>query len=493
MTVRVRYGPSPTGEPHVGNIRTALFDWLFARHHGGQFLVRIEDTDQRRTVEGAEERIFDALRWLGIDWDEGPDIGGPYAPYRQSQRLPLYDEAVEKLLADGAAYRCACTPERLDALRKAQQSRKQPPGYDGHCRSRPLAEVEREIAEHEGRFVVRLRIPEDGVTEVVDALRGAVSFDNALLDDHVLCKADGYPTYHLASVVDDAAMAITHVFRGDEWLSSAPRHLLLYRALALEPPVFVHLPVILGPDKGKLSKRHGAVSVREYAAQGFLPEAMMNFLALLGWAKDDRTVQMSVDEIIAAFDIDGLGTTSATFDLERLTSMNGAYIRDLSADAFLARVGPWLEERLPAAVPRPVDVGILRPVAPLIQERVKLLSEVVDYTDFFFLEGPLPYAGDSLLGKGFRNDRSGALAALTEVRSVLAGVEPWTAERIEAALRGLADRLELKPGVLFTPVRVAVTGRTVAPPLFETIALLGKERTLARLQDAAERLEQVAG
>lgn len=488
MTVRVRYGPSPTGEPHVGNIRTALFDWLFARHHGGQFLIRIEDTDQSRKVEGTEELILGALRWLGIDWDEGPDIGGPYGPYRQSERLPHYQEAVTKLLEAGKAYRCSCSPERLAEMRKAQQKRKQPPRYDGRCRERPQAELEREIGEHDGRYVVRFRMPQDGATEVIDALRGAVSFENKLLDDHVLRKADGYPTYHLAAVVDDAAMEITHVFRGDEWLSSAPRHTLLYQALGLEAPVFVHLPVILGPDKGKLSKRHGATSVREYATQGYLPEAMVNFLALLGWAKDDHTVLMTRDEIIAAFDIDGIGKTSAMFDQQRLTAMNGEYIRALSPQAFIERIQPWLDEGLPRSVPRPFDANMLLPIAPHIQERIKLLSEVVDYTDFFFMEGPLQYANEDLMGKGFRDNPAGALAAMEEARATLKGVEAWTRDSIEFVLRELAERLQLKAGVLFTPIRVAVTGKSVAPPLFETLEVLGRERTLERLNDAAERL-----
>ena len=265
MSVRVRYGPSPTGEPHVGNIRTALFDWLFARHHGGAFVVRIEDTDQKRSVEGAEELILDALRWLGLDWDEGPDVGGEYGPYRQSERLALYQAAAERLLSEGKAYRCACTSERLRELREGQQKAKQAPGYDGHCRDLSEGELETAVAANDGKQVVRFKVPEAGTTIVEDALRGEVRFENRLLDDHVILKSDGFPTYHLASVVDDDAMAITHVFRGDEWLSSAPRHVLLYEALGLAPPIWVHQPIILGPDKGKLSKRHGATSVRAYA------------------------------------------------------------------------------------------------------------------------------------------------------------------------------------------------------------------------------------
>ena len=488
MTVRVRYGPSPTGDPHVGNIRTALFDWLLARHHGGAFIVRIEDTDQKRAVEGAEERILQALRWLGLDWDEGPSVGGPHAPYRQSERLPFYREAIEKLLASGQAYRCACSSERLARIRKAQQERKQPPGYDAHCRNLDAPAIDAAIAEQEGRCVVRFKMPGEGATVVADAIHGKVRFENRLLDDHVLLKADGFPTYHLASVVDDAAMQISHVIRGEEWLPSAPRHLLLYGALGLEPPIFVHQPVILGPDKGKLSKRHGATALLDYAEQGYLPEALINFLALLGWSKDDRTTKMSRAEIVEAFDIDRMGTTPATFDGQRLEAMNAEYIRDLAPQDFLDRALPFLDAAFPADIPRPLDTAPLLPLAPAIQERVKLLSEVAEYTDFVYQAGPLDYPNADLMGKGFRDNPSGALAAVEAVRAALAGLEPWSVDAIETALRGLAERLELKPGALFTPVRVAVTGKRVAPPLFDTLAALDRALVLERLNLAAGRL-----
>jgi glutamyl-tRNA synthetase len=494
MTVRVRYGPSPTGDPHVGNIRTALFDWLFARHHGGAFIVRIEDTDQKRAVEGAEERILDALRWLGLDWDEGPDIGGPHAPYRQSERLPSYHEAAAQLLASGHAYRCACSSERLSRLRKGQQQREEPPGYDGHCRDLTGADIDAALVaqaapgEEPGPGVVRFKMPRDGATAVPDALRGDVRFENRLLDDHVLLKADGFPTYHLASVVDDHVMAITHVFRGDEWLPSAPRHLLLYMALGYEPPIFLHQPVILGPDKGKLSKRHGATAVLEYADRGYLPEALINFLALLGWSKDDHTTKMSVAEITAAFDIDRMGVTPSSFDHERLDAMNADFLRDLSPEAFFDRATPFLEAALPPDIPRPLDTAGLLPIAAKIQERVKLLTEVADYVEFFFRTGPLDYPNAELMGKGFRDNPAGAMAAIDAAIPALKAVDPWTVEGVEAALRGLAEGLELKPGVVFTPLRVAVTGKRIAPPLFETLTVLGLNRVVERLNDAAGRL-----
>ena len=481
MSVRVRYGPSPTGEPHVGNIRTALFDWLLARRFGGQFIVRIEDTDQSRAVEGTEQRILDALSWLGLDWDEGPDVGGPFAPYRQSERLPLYVDAAAHLIDGGKAYRCDCTSERLDALRKAQQQAKRPPGYDRRCRELNLPADE--------PHVVRLAMPLDGETIVNDYLRGAVSFQNALLDDHVLLKRDGFPTYHLASVVDDHQMEITHVIRGEEWLSSAPRHVQTYAALGWNEPAWVHIPIIRGPDGAKLSKRHGATSIREYAEEGFLPEALLNFLALLGWSKDETTTIMSRDEISEAFDLDGLGLASAMFDIERLGEMNARYIRDLEPGDFLRRGRPALEAR----VERSIDddaLDRLLPIAPAIQERVKLLPEFADYTDFFFSAGPLDYANADLMGRAYKNKPWAALESLEASLKMLRDLpeSQWTTSNLETALRELAAERGEKPGALFTPIRVAATGKRIAPPLFETLETLGRDLTLERLNAAAERL-----
>ena len=481
MSVRVRYGPSPTGEPHVGNIRTALFDWFLARRFGGQFIVRIEDTDQSRAVEGTEQLILDALTWLGIDWDEGPDIGGPFGPYRQSERLPLYRDAADRLLADGKAYRCVCSSERLDALRKSQQQAKQPPGYDRRCRELGLDPDE--------PHVVRLAMPRDGDTIVNDALRGGVSFQNALLDDHVLLKRDGFPTYHLASVVDDHHMQITHVIRGDEWLSSAPRHVQTYAALGWDEPAWVHLPIIRGPDGAKLSKRHGATSVREYAEKGFLPEALLNFLALLGWSKDETTTIMSSDEIVDAFGLDGLGLASAMFDIDRLREMNARYIRDLDPADFLRRGRPHLEAHLGRSIDDD-QLDTLLTIAPAIQERVKLMPEFADYTDFFFAEGPLDYANADLMGRAYKNKPWAALESVEASMKTLRALDEsdWTTPGLEAALRNLAEERGEKPGALFTPIRVATTGKRIAPPLFETLETLGQPKTIERLNAAAERL-----
>ena len=481
MSVRVRYGPSPTGEPHVGNIRTALFDWLLARRFGGQFIVRIEDTDQSRAVEGAEQVILDALTWLGLDWDEGPDKGGPFAPYRQSERLPMYVDAAQRLIDDGKAYRCSCTSERLDALRKSQQKAKQPPGYDRHCRGLDISADQ--------PHVVRLAMPGDGDTIVNDYLRGEVSFQNALLDDHVLLKRDGFPTYHLASVVDDHHMEITHVIRGEEWLSSAPRHVQTYAALSWAEPAWVHIPIIRGPDKGKLSKRHGATSIRQYAEEGFLPEALLNFLALLGWSKDETTTIMSRDEITEAFDLDGLGLSSAMFDIERLQEMNARYIRDLDPSDFLRRGRPHLEARVEQSISDDA-LDRLLPIATAIQERVKLMPEFADYTDFFFTTGPLEYDNAELMGRAYKNKPWAALESVEASLNTLRSVDEseWTTPGLESILRDLATERGEKPGALFTPIRVATTGKRIAPPLFETLETLGQELTVERLNAAAERL-----
>ncbi len=326
--VRVRYAPSPTGAPHIGNIRTALHDWLFARHTGGTFILRIEDTDQSRAIPGAVESQIEALKWLGLDWDEGIDVGGPYAPYVQSQRLPLYQDAARRLIAGGHAYQCYCSPERLDRVRNQMREQKKPPKYDGRCRTdtgRAEARAEADGAPP----VVRFKTPTTGETTIQDYLRGEVSFRNDLLDDFVLLKSDGFPVYALAEAVDDHEMRISHVIRGEEWISSAPRHRLLFEALGYDLPVFVHTPVILGPDRSKLSKRHGAQSVLEYRAMGYLPDAVFNFLGLLGWSLDDHTEIISREQFVEHFSLDRLIKSAAVFNIEKLDWMNGVYLRSM--------------------------------------------------------------------------------------------------------------------------------------------------------------------
>ena len=486
--VRVRYAPSPTGFPHVGNIRAALFNWLFARRYGGSFIVRIEDTDVARTVEGALEAILEGLRWLGIDWDEGPVVNGDFGPYFQSERLDLYHQAAERLVAQGNAYHCFCSPERLGEMRAEQSRRKQPPGYDRHCRHLSREEI-RDKEQADIIPVVRFKMPLEGQTEFQDIIRGRVRFENATLDDYVLLKSDGYPTYHLASIVDDHAMRISHVLRGEEWLSSTPRHLLLYRAMGYEPPEFAHLPMILGPDRSKLSKRHGAVSITDYQEQGFLPETMLNFLALLGWSLDDKTEIISRKELVANFSLERVSQTAAIFNHEKLEWMNGVYIRGLSLDEFTRRALPVLEKGLPAEVKRPLSIDYVKQIMPLIQDRARRLTEVVELSRFFF-DTDLEYETNQLIGK--KMDLKDALNALKVSLERLNPLTSFETGPLEVILRPLAEELELKTGQLFGTLRVAVTGQTAAPPLFETMAVLGRERCLERIKAAINRLHESA-
>jgi len=487
MAVRVRFAPSPTGIPHVGNIRTALFNWLFARHEGGSFVLRIEDTDQTRLDPRALDAILESLRWLGLDWDEGPEVDGPYVPYFQSQRLEHYRRAADELIAKDAAYRCFCSPERLQEVRAEQTRRKQPPRYDRRCRD--LSPAERAQEEAKGIVpVVRFKTPLSGRTEFDDVVRGHVAFENETLDDFVLLKSDGFPTYHLANVVDDHLMEITHVLRADEWLPSTPRHLLLYAALGYAPPRFAHLPMILGSDRAKLSKRHGAVSLLEYKRQGYLPEAMFNFLGLLGWSLDDHTEIISRDDFIRHFSLERIVKNPAIFDVEKLTWMNGVYMRALSPERLAELLTERLEEDLPLDVPRPVDRDYVLRIVPLVQERIKRLDEAAALAAFFFVEGPLEYSPDLLLGKRFAGKADEARHAIEAVAARLSEVDRWERDALEGVLRPLGAELGLKAGDLFMVVRVAVTGQTATPPLFETMEVLDRRRCLARVDDALCRL-----
>lgn len=475
-SVRVRFAPSPTGYPHLGNIRTALFNWLFARHHGGKFILRIEDTDSARKVEGTVEAIMESLLWLGLGWDEGP--------YFQSQRLDVYHEITESLLQKGHVYLCYCSQERLEAMRQEQARHKQPPKYDRRCRD--LTEQERTRPEATGvRPVVRFKTPLEGETTFCDLIHGSVTFKHDTLDDFILLKSDGYPTYHLANVIDDHLMAVSHVLRADEWLSSVPRHVLLYRALNWEPPQFAHLPIILGPDRARLSKRHGATAITEYQRQGYLPDAMTNFLALLGWSLDDRTELLSRDELIKHFSLERVGKTAAIFNRDKLDWMNGVYLRQLSLDEFVRQAMPFLDRDLPESVSRPLDEVLVRGVLSLIQERARTLADVPRLTGFFF-EGELQY--DIALLLGAKLEKRAAVQAIIIASERLKEVESWDAGALEAVLRPLAEELSLTTGKLFGLLRVAVTGCTAAPPLFHTMAALGREKTLSRLGAALQAL-----
>ncbi|HJX02930.1 MAG TPA: glutamate--tRNA ligase [Dehalococcoidia bacterium] len=474
--VRVRYAPSPTGYPHVGNIRTALFNWLFARHHGGKFILRIEDTDLARKVEGALEVILESLRWLGMDWDEGPCF--------QSQRLSLYSDAAEKLVASGQAYYCYCSAERLDAMRREQMQQKKPTGYDRRCRNLALQE-KIELEDQGITPVVRFKSPLQGQTSFHDLIRGDIVFENSTLDDFVLLKSDGYPTYHLANIVDDHDMHISHVLRAEEWVSSTPRHVLLYAALGWQPPLFAHLPMILGADRSKLSKRHGATAINEYLEQGFLRETMVNFLALLGWSLDDKTEVMTADEIIKNFSLERISKTAAIFNREKLEWMNGVYIRNLAPDDFRGRVTPFLEADLPQNIARPLDNVYIGRILPLVQERAKTLKEVSLLIDFLFYDG-LEYDKDLLLGK---LQPVQGLEAINRAIAGLQGLGEWSTQVMENAMRPLCAELNLKPAVFFGLLRVAITGRTISPPLFQTMEVLGRERCLTRLEAALDKLK----
>jgi glutamyl-tRNA synthetase len=492
--VRVRFAPSPTGYPHVGNIRTAMFNWLFARHSGGSFIVRIEDTDVNRKVAGATEAILEGLRWLGIDWDEGPEVGGNYGPYFQSQRLEHYQRIVRQLVEGGHAYPCYCSEERLAQMRTEMAKNKESMrSYDRRCRN--LSQEEQAEFEAQGIIpVIRFKIPLEEQTKFNDLIKGEVVFDNITLDDFVLLKSDGYPTYHLANVVDDHLMKITHVLRADEWLSSTPRHILLYNALGYQPPLFAHLPMILGTDRSKLSKRHGATSITEYRDQGYLPQAMMNFLALLGWSLDDHTELFTKEELVRNFSIERISKTSAIFNLDKLKWMNGVYIRKLSIEELTDQLLPFLERDLPQSVKRPLSREYVERIVPLIRERLTTLGKVESATgamaeaallyDFFFVDEPV-YDTRLLLGKKLNKEDAvrGLEAALERLQALT-----FNAPSLEDALRTLATELGLKAGDFFGLLRVATTGRTAAPPLFQTMASLGKERCLKRIEAALKKL-----
>ncbi|MEE8422817.1 MAG: glutamate--tRNA ligase [Dehalococcoidia bacterium] len=495
MSVRLRYAPSPTGDPHVGNMRTALWAWLHARRHGGEFIVRLEDTDQSRVVPGSLERILGSLRWLGVDWDEGPDIGGPYEPYVQSQRLDGYHAAVERLVESGDGYRCFCSPEELSELRKRQQAESRPTGYEGKCRAIPAADAAARVADGESS-VVRFRMPDEGVTTFTDALRGEISVDNSTQEDFVILKSDGFPTYHLAHVVDDHAMEITHITRGEEWIPSAPRHVRLFEALGYEVPELIHTPVILGPDGGKLSKRHGAKSVLEYADEGYIADALFNFLVNMGWALDGKTEIVSRELLLEVFDIHDLGVSPASFDTTKLEWMNGVYLREMPERQLSELFATRLERDLPADVARPLDRAFVEELTPLVRERVKLLSELAPMVDFFFATEITTPDADALLGKRYRKRPEAAqraLAATARAIEALEDVSGWSAELVESRLRELAEELEEKPGDLFMLCRLAVTGKAVTPPLFETMEIVGAERCVERLRAAESVLDGATG
>ncbi len=479
--VRVRIAPSPTGEPHVGTAYIALFNRAFARSHGGKFVLRIEDTDQARSTRESELSIYASLRWLGLTWDEGPDVGGPFGPYRQSERTATYQEYGKKLLESGRAYRCFCTAERLAELRKKQMAEKSSRlGYDGFCRGVAAAESKKR-AEAGEVHVVRLLVPDPGETSFRDAIRqDVVTTKNGEIDDQILLKSDGFPTYHLANVVDDHLMEITHVIRAEEWIPSTPKHVLLYQAFGWEPPVFAHMPLLRNADKSKISKRKNPVSLRWYRAAGYLPPALLNFLALMGGGPKEGDVEIfGVDALETGFEIEKIKTTQPVFDLAKLEWMNGQYVQHLSPEAF----ADALADRARAAA------EYLRPLLVHLGQRVKRTSEFDRWTETFFLTS-LDYDAALLVPKK-GPDKARTLDLLNKVKKLLKDLEGPTAASMEAAAREVAEKDGQPPEVLFMTLRVAVTGQTTSLPLFESMEMMGRDVAVARLDAAAGKLKQL--
>ncbi len=470
--IRVRIAPSPTGDPHVGTAYIALFNYVFAKKNGGSFVLRIEDTDRSRARADSERAIFTALRWVGLDWDEGPDKGGPFGPYRQSERLPLYQEHAQLLVDSGHAYRCFCTTERLSALRLSKRQQKLPPGYDRKCRQLD-AEDAAQRAQSGEAHTIRLATPLDGQTVYQDKLRGQIEFANTQVDDQVLLKSDGFPTYHLANVVDDHLMKISHVIRAEEWISSTPKHVLLYQAFGWEQPQWIHMPLLRNSDKSKISKRKNPVSINYYQDAGILPQALLNFLANMGWSFGDDKEKFTLQEMAEVFDWDKVSLGAPVFDGEKLQWLNQKYLHELGYEAIADKLLQWRFSR----------ENLLR-ILPLVRERIQRLDDFIPATSFFF-EGDLDYtsvATKLTLGDAKSSVvRKMLLALLDELEKMPA----WTTEMLEQSSRKFADDNSIKTKHLFMLLRLLVTGRKASPPLFETMEVLGKELCRRRLRQGA--------
>ncbi len=482
---RVRVAPSPTGHMHLATARTALYDYLLARKTGGKFVLRIEDTDVKRTVPGSEQELMDGLRWLGLDYDEGPDIGGPFGPYRQTERREIYIEQAKILVESGHAYPCFCTPDRLEDMRKEQQKRKEAAHYDGLCRGIDPDGARRRVAGGEAH-VIRFKMPKDGTTTAHDELRGDIVVENKNVDDYVLLKSDGLPTYHLAAMVDDHLMQITHVLRGAEWLSTFPLHVNVVRAFGWEEPAWVHLSLFLKPSgKGKLSKRDAAVAikdgysvfVKDLADLGFIPEGVLNWIVLMGWGVAEGDV-LGLQDMVKRFDVEKLTISPAAINFTKLDHFNGAHIRLLHDADVASRIKPFFVK-----AGLSVDDARLGQVAPLVKERITTLDDAVEMAGFFFRPEVALDPAD-LVAKGIGATQ--ARAAMGEALAILEGSHPFTAEVIEPPMRGLVERLGLTPNQLFGMLRVAVTGQKVSPPLFESMEVVGREMVVARVRQAIQ-------
>ncbi len=488
---RTRIAPSPTGRTHMGTGRTALYDYLLARQTGGQFVLRIEDTDQKRFVPGAEEELVDSLRWLGLDWDEGPDVGGPFAPYRQSERKDLYLQVASKLVNSGNAYPCFCSTARLEKMRRQQMAAKQNPRYDGTCRNIDPDEAARRIAKGE-RHVIRFKMPHDGSTTALDLLRGEITVENQNLDDYIIVKSDGLAVYHLAAMVDDHYMNITHVMRGTEWLPTFPLHVNIIRALGWEEPEWVHLSLFLKPSgKGKMSKRDSAdflqdgysIFLGDLHKLGYIPEGVINWMALMGWSYDDRTEFFTMADLVEKFSLERLNASPAAVNFSKLDHFNGLHIRSLSSDDLARRLQPVYQEAGYQA-----DLATLQKIAPIIQERIVTLDEAPQMAGFFFEEKVEPKP-DELVGKKMSAKESAE--ALRKALQVLKELEKMDHKTVEEPLRTLAGSLGIKAGQLFGILRVAVTGRTISPPLLESMEIVGRDVVFARIQTAISILDSM--
>lgn len=476
--VRVRIAPSPTGDPHVGTAYIALFNFVFAKKHGGQFILRIEDTDQTRSHPESEKAILRALNWVGLTWDEGPDVGGPYGPYRQSERVELYRKSIQTLIDNGTAYRCFCTEARVDELRKQQKVAGGRLGYDRHCRSVSMQDAAARAAAGEP-FVVRLKMPTEGETIVKDLLRGDVRFENALIDDQVLLKTDGFPTYHLANVVDDHEMKITHVIRAEEWLVSTPKHEALYKAFGWQVPTWVHMPLLRNPDKSKISKRKNPVSLDYYRDAGYLPEALLNFLGTMGWSISGDREKFDLAEMISVFTFDRVSLGGPVFDLVKLRVLNSIYLRELGDQQFVERLRTWR-----------FSDEYLRKLVPLVKERVELFSDFVAKTDFFFY-GDVDHAalGADLLPK--KRTRAETIEVLKAITEWLDLQRDFSAAALETDAKVFAEKVGWAGKEVFMLLRVGATARKATPPLFETLSVLGRDLVRRRIRECIETLKKM--
>jgi glutamyl-tRNA synthetase len=474
--VRVRIGPSPTGDPHVGTAYISLFNYAFAKKHGGKFILRIEDTDAKRSKAQSEQDILDALRWLGLSWDEGPDIGGSYGPYRQSERLPIYRKYAQELLEKGGAYHCFCTNERLNELRNRQNILKQPPGYDGHCRNLSKDAVAEQLKAGTA-FVLRLKTPESGAVNMVDLLRGPITINCTEVDDQVLLKSDGWPTYHLANVVDDHEMGITHVIRGEEWISSLPKHVLLYEAFGWQAPQFCHLPLLRNADKSKVSKRKNPVSLKHYRQAGYLAEATLNFLGLMAYSMEDGREIFSLQDFVNSFDLQRVSLGGPVFDLKKFTWVNGEYLRQKTDD----QIVDYLCEQL-------FNREYLKQIIPLVKERIDKSEDFIELADFFF-RGQVGVSEDQYLVGG--QDAAKSVEIYESVMDRLESLDEFKSEPINLALKDAITEFGLKGKDIFMPLRMMVSGKKASPPLFETMAVLGKERCRTRMRSAIDQLKKL--